>query len=206
MRKANFNFTKLFLIVMMFGFVSHIAMSQLAIKPGLTLPTGYLGALLKKAPTLAIGKIEDFDNRSRSRMLGEITYFSPRRDIYDVYAYVIEGDQETVYPGRQEVKLYLNLTFSMGLDYSIVQKNNFNFYAGADLLLGMTLRSYQLDIPMVKSEGEFSGLPYFGIRGRAGVDYSFENFSLFLEMNRTYYLNSEKFFLSYNDLGIGIRF
>jgi hypothetical protein len=195
----------LLLTVLLF-FLSGLVYGQLSIRASLVSPTGYLGAVVKKAPSLAIGKIDDFDGTMRWRMLGEFTYFSPRRERFDTYAYLVEGNKETVYPGTQTINLYMNLAFSFGLDYSILNKKEFTWYAGADLLAGLTLRQYKEDIPYVVTGSEFAGVLFVGLRGRTGVEYEFDKFSLFLEMSRCYYLNTEAFLLNYNDYGIGIRF
>jgi hypothetical protein len=182
------------------------AKAQIAIQPHLVMPTGYLGAVLKKAPGLSIGTVQDFDSRMRVRMLGDIVYFSPRMDPFDTYAIVSEGNTTTVYPGTEELNLYLNLSFSFGFDFSMVHKTNFNWYIGPDLIAGMTLRQYTSDIPYVSSGRDFSGVPFIGLRPRTGVEYSFEKMSLFLDLSRTYYLNTDAALLNYTDLGLGIRF
>jgi hypothetical protein len=179
---------------------------QLALRTGLVSPTGYLGAVVKKAPFISIGKISELDGRFRNRMMGELCYFSPRKDRFDIYASVIEGNEETIFPGTQEINLYMNLAFSFGYDYKVLEKDAFNWFLGFDAVAGLTLRQYNEDVPYVVSGGDFSGLPYIGLRGRTGVEYAFDKFTLFVDVSRTYYLNSEAFLLNYNDLGLGIRF
>lgn len=194
------------LLGLLFPCMTNSINAQISIQPHLVSPTGYLGAVLKKAPGLSIGTIKDFETRTRVRMVGDIVYFSPRKDRFDTYAYVTEGSNTTVYPGTEEVNLYLNLSFSFGFDYSIVQKEKFDWYIGPDLIAGMTLRQYTSDIPSVSSSSEFAGIPFIGLRARTGVEYTFEKMSLFLDISRTYYLNLDAALLNYSDLGLGIRF
>jgi hypothetical protein len=199
------SFCKL-LLGFIFLLIINSAKSQFALQAHLVMPTGYLGAVLKKAPSISFGTVEDFDGRSRVRMLGNMTYFSPRQERFNIYSNSIEGSTTTIYPGVQEINLYLNLSFAFGFDFSIIQKDKFNWYIGFDLIAGMTLRQYTTDIPYVSSSGDFSGIPFIGLRGRTGIEYTLDKMSVFLDFNRTYYLNTEATILSYNDLGLGIRF
>lgn len=194
------------LIALIFVFALTTMKAQIAIQPHIVMPTGYLGALLKKAPGISIGKINDFETRTRARFIGDLIYFSPRKERFDTYSTSIEGDNTTVYPGTQEIKLYMSLSFSFGVDFSLVQKEKFNWYIGPDLFAGITLRHYEMNIPNVINEREFSGILFIGIRGRTGVEYQFEKLALFLDVSRTYYLNLEASILSYNSIGLGIRF
>ena len=182
------------------------SIAQIGIQPQLVLPTGYMGAILKKAPGISIGSIENFDEKWRTRIYGNLIYFTPRREVFNIYSYSIEGNTETVYPGTQEINLYLNASFSMGVDRRILGSGNFNWFIGGDLTTGITLRQFESNIPNVVTSSEFDGLPFIGIRGRTGLDYSFDDSSIFIDFTRTYYLNTEASFLSYNDLGLGVRF
>lgn len=188
-------------------FFSHFSVhGQFSIKTGLVSPTGYMGAVLKKAPFISVGKIANFNGRFRSRFMGEFIYFSPRQERFDIYAYVTEGNTETVYPGTQSINLYMNLNCSIGYDFGVVNKGDFHWFIGMDAFVGMTLRQYEEDVPLVVTGRDFSGIPMIGLRGRTGLEYSFDKFSLFVDVSRSYYLNTEGFILNYNEYGIGIRF
>ena len=202
------NLKKIGKILFICSFITTVnqASAQLTIKPHLVFPTGYLGALLKKAPGLTVGTIEDFDSKWRNRMHGDIIYFTPRRDTFDIHGSTTIGSSTTIYPGNQQINLYLNFSYSLGIDYMILGNDKFNWYVGGDLTAGMTLRHFDAYVENISSSGEFDGLPYIGMTGRTGIEYVMEYTTIYLDYTRTYYLNTEVSFLSYNDLGIGISF
>ncbi|MBL1280995.1 MAG: hypothetical protein COA33_012015 [Fluviicola sp.] len=180
--------------------------AQFSVQPHLVFPTGYLGMVLKKAPGLMFGKISEFKGSWRSRAIGDIVYFKPREDVFRTYAVQIEGSNTTVFPGEQIIKLYLNVSFSFGADFKLYDFKKGSFYIGADLVVGSTLRKLEINVPSITTGSEFNALIFIGVNGRAGVEFYLGEKTLFIDVSRRYFLNTDPAFLNYNDIGLGLIF
>jgi len=179
--------------------------SQFTIQPFVASPTGVKGVYLNKSPGIRFGRAYSFENRWRIRFLGSLSYFIPRKRVFKVYG-VEESNTTTFYQGTKSIKLFLNIEFSPGLDIKIIEKGLFSWYAGFDVPIGANTSVNEVNIPHIQSSRESILAIYIGFRGRTGIEYEFDAYTLFLEIDRTYSMGSETFTMNYNTLGIGITF
>jgi len=179
--------------------------SQFTIQPLIISPTGIYGVYLNKSPGFRFGRLYDFENRWRIRLLGSLAYFIPRKNTFNV-AGVEESYIVTVHSGTKSIKLFANIEFSSGMDIKIVEKGLFSWYAGFDVPIGGNLSRIEVNIPGIVNSGETLTSIYVGFRGRTGIEFELEDHILFLEIDRTYSMGAENFVLNYNTLGIGITF
>jgi hypothetical protein len=167
-------------------------------------PTGEFGFATKKSIALEIGNLDEFDDSFRFRYLVNFTYLQPRLEEFKVPTYVSEGGFETFYPGTQKFKTMFNLAFGLGWDFSPEAIDHWKLrpYIGLDIVPGLHLRYTQLNSHVVSST-EFEVAPLLGFKGRAGIQYTFKDDFMFLEIERTYALIMKYAYMNYNNIGIG---
>ena len=167
-------------------------------------PTGEFGFATKKTISMELGHLDEFEDAFRFRYLVNFTYLQPRLESFNAPTYESIGGFETFYEGTQRFKTMINVGFGVGWDFSpeVISEWRLRPYIGLDIVPGFHLRYTEVDSYVEKST-EFAVAPFLGFKGRTGLQYSFENSSVFIEVERTYALILKYAFMNYNNIGIG---
>lgn len=168
-------------------------------------PTGEFGFVMKKTISAELGSMDEFEDAFRFRYHVNFTYLQPRLATFNLPAYISEQTLTTFYPATQKFKTMINVAFGVGWDFSPDAIDHWKLrpYIGLDIVPGFHLRYTEYSSIILK-EKEFNVSPFLGFKGRTGLQYSFKNLDVFIELERTYALILKYAFMNYNNIGIGI--
>jgi hypothetical protein len=190
---------------LLFLFVSLNSFAQIGLQLLQFRPTGEMGMVMKKGITGELLYMDNFDDRWRVRAGLSFISLRPRMDTFPSYA-IEESNGVTVLGGYQVFHKY-SLTFlSVGVDYSIIDKEPFFFYPGVDLVVGGLDTKYDTSYPTFLDESYSGGEVLVGFRFRLGGEYAIsKTFGVFAEITRSFYFINETGFFSNNNIGIGLH-
>jgi hypothetical protein len=175
-------------------------------------PTGEFGFVMKPLTTVELTFMSRFsdepDERFRFGMSLMYLRMKPRLNSFPIWAYGSDDRGAFIYPGEQSFSRY-NITFlSGGADFAVIHKERFNWFIGADLMIGGASIDYQSTVVGWKDESYSGGGLLIGFRVRIGVEYQItDHISLFSRVNRHFFLITDPATLgNANDYGVGIRY
>lgn len=148
------------------------ASGQIALKAFQFRPIGEMGFILKPVLSAELNWVNRFDRDERWRTTFGITYMSltPRLDSFPAVVLLFEN-RTRILPGVTTYSNYDFLLGFVGFDYKIFGKDQWNFFTGADLIIGSRSVHFKRVIPtFVQEDSGDSGL-VSGLRFRAGVEY-----------------------------------
>lgn len=172
-------------------------------------PTGKLGFVMEKKISGELMFIDDFEDDWRVRFSLGFFHLEPRMKVFPITGFISDSDGSRYVAGTESYSKWNMTWITGGMDRSIVRfrDETLVIYAGADGMFGGVNTAYERSTPGISSESFSGGYVYVGVRGRIGVDQSFgDQFGVFLETSRAYYVMQEIGGLNHNDIGFGVRY
>lgn len=186
-------------------FLSNTGYSQIYGKVEQIKPTGLFGFVAQKTIGIEVGYLQEFDSQFRGRIYLNLASYKARMDTFPGKGYSnLDGDYK-FYPGTEVYSKLINGIFGVGYDFSPDFFDDFLIkpYIGLDLNIGVHIQESHTHIPGIVSSGRSGDGAIFGVKGRFGMQYSFGNSGLFIDLTRTYTVIVPYAFINFNAYGIG---
>jgi hypothetical protein len=197
-----------YILICFFLFMAKINVAQIGVKVFNYRPTGALGFVFKPTYSAEVCYIQPFEEDERWRMAATATFLvlKPRMQSFPTTTLESGGNGDRILPGAESFSKYNILQGFYGFDYSIVNKDPFYFFCGADVTVGLTTVEYTENIEEL-IESDYTGGGFLvGLRFRIGAEYNInKNFSATIHAERCGWVVSEpRAFCAANMYGLGI--